>query len=104
MLVGTIFYPLYPSVDDFDDIVYAVDVIFFFDIVITFNLGYVDDNFNLNISYIKIVRTYIEGWFILDIVTIMPYKILIEYKLLGFLKLLKLIKYFFYHPYKHYNE
>jgi len=103
MLVGTIFYPLYPTDDDFDGIVFGVDIIFLLDIVITFNLGYVDDNFNLNISYIKIARTYIKGWFILDIITIMPYKIMIEYRLFGFIKLLKIIKYLFYHPNKHYN-
>lgn len=52
---------------------YIVDFMFLFDICQIFNSAYYDENFNMVIDRKTLAKTYIESWFIVDVVAIIPF-------------------------------
>ena len=91
----------------------TMDFIFIFDIGVNFRTGYVEDGTGLvEYNYFKVARNYVKSWFVLDLVSGIPFglldmpalrkiavvkvlkgsRILKAVKLLRFLKLSRLIK------------
>jgi len=84
-----------------------VDLAFFFDIVITFNLPYLDPVTGLWIrSHVLIARQYLRGWFAIDVLSIFPFDYILQaaygdnidsqalraFRLLKLLKLARIIR------------
>ena len=85
----------------------AIDVCFFFDIVVTFNLAIYNDNLEVIEDRYAIAKTYLTGWFLIDVIAIVPFSLFIGSsaskmvrvvrlgrisKILKLLKLLRLFK------------
>lgn len=68
--------------DELDSIVaysaftYSIDLIFLIDIFVCFNTACLDEKNNVIDDRWIICRTYLTGWFIIDIVSIMPFDLM----------------------------
>jgi hypothetical protein len=51
---------------------YIVDLFFAVDIVMTFSTGYIDEYNDIEYDCRKVLINYITGWFIIDLVSILP--------------------------------
>ena len=87
----------------------VIDVLFFIDLILTFFTTYTDSTNNEVTSHKKIAIRYLKGWFIIDLISCLPFDIMIPghssfniltrimrtsrmYKLLRLLRILKVIK------------
>ena len=52
------------------------DILFLFDIIVTFNAAYFDDDFMLVEDRGRITYEYFTGWFGLDLVCIIPFDLM----------------------------
>jgi hypothetical protein len=57
---------------------YSIDCFFFVDILVIFNSSYHDDDFNIVEDRKQIAKQYLQGWFTLDLLAIMPFDVLIQ--------------------------
>lgn len=55
---------------------YAIDIIFLIDIIVIFNCA-VEIELNLEADRYKIAVTYLKGWFLIDLLSIMPFELMI---------------------------
>lgn len=62
---------------------YAIDCIFFVDIVINFNTAVQNELYESIDDRYKIAKNYITGWFFIDLMAIIPFEILIKWATLG---------------------
>ena len=58
----------------------VIDFLFLFDIFITFNIGYYDENNDLIVDRKKIAINYIMSWFALDLITSLPQNLIFNTK------------------------
>lgn len=56
-----------------DIVGYVFDVFFFLDLIITFMAAYYDDEFRLVDDRATIACDYLKGWFLIDVIAIIPY-------------------------------
>jgi hypothetical protein len=56
----------------------AIDVLFFFDIIINFFSAYFDQNFKIVTDKKLIAKNYLTGWFLIDFISIFPISIILE--------------------------
>ena len=52
---------------------YSIDAFFLIDILINFNTAYYRDDFEIETSRKAIAYNYLKGWFIVDVVSILPF-------------------------------
>ena len=88
---------------------YTIDVLFLFDIILQFNLALYDDDYALITDRCEIAKTYLMGNFLIDVVSILPFDLMISgggeagnlarfarvgrlYKILKLLRLMRLKK------------
>jgi uncharacterized protein YaiE (UPF0345 family) len=72
------FLSLQPANTDFDAMDYAVDILFFIDILFTFNVPFFDKaNSRMVIDRREIARSYFKCWFWLDLVSTVPFDLLL---------------------------
>jgi hypothetical protein len=90
---------------------FLVDFFFFLDIVVIFNTALYDDEFQIIHDRKKIAIIYIQGWFVIDVLSIIPFDLILQtggsnnmnsmikivrigrmYKLLKLTRLLKMLK------------
>ena len=57
---------------------YTIDIIFFFDIIINFNLAYQDETFTTIDDRRIITVTYLKGWFMIDMLSIVPFDLIFQ--------------------------
>ena len=55
-----------------------VDFFFFIDIIYNFNTWYEDEDLNEVLDRKLITKRYIKGWFMIDVVSILPFDILLD--------------------------
>lgn len=87
----------------------SIDIIFFIDMLVTFNSAVFDKYFNIIEDRKQIAKRYLKSWFFVDLVSIIPFEIFLGnindmnsmikivrigrlYKLMKLSKLLKLFK------------
>lgn len=56
---------------------WVIDSLFIIDICVIFNSAFHDDDFNIVEDRKKIAMMYIQGWFIIDLLAIIPFDILL---------------------------
>jgi len=59
---------------------YIIDALFFVDIIVIFNSAYYDDDVELIDDRKSIAIVYIQGWFIVDLLAIIPFDQIINAK------------------------
>lgn len=84
-----------------------LDILFFTDVLVTFNQAYLDDDYKVIDDRKQIARDYLKGWFIVDVLSCLPYGPIAEYifdihgktkryiflvKLIKLMRILKLVK------------
>ena len=84
-----------------------IDICFFIDVIVTFNLAIYNDNLEVIEDRFAIAKTYLTGWFFIDVIAIVPFSLFIGSsaskmvrvvrlgrisKILKLLKLLRLFK------------
>jgi hypothetical protein len=52
----------------------VIDVLFFIDIIIIFNTAYQDESMEIVDSRIEIARSYVKGWFLIDLMAVIPFE------------------------------
>jgi hypothetical protein len=57
---------------------YTIDIIFFFDIMVNFNLAYQDETFTTIDDRRIITVTYLKGWFMIDMLSIVPFDLIFQ--------------------------
>ena len=60
--------------------------------ILTFLCAYVDENYNLILSWNKLIKNYLKGWFILDVIGLLPLHLVIVNA--NILKMIWVFKYF----------
>ena len=55
-----------------------IDIIFFIDIILNFLTAYFDNEDNLIVDKKKIVINYLTGWFLLDLLSTLPFDQILE--------------------------
>lgn len=80
----------------------VIDCLFLIDIILTFNSATLDDDYETEFDRCKITKNYLKGWFMIDLIAILPFdllfaegetKNLVRYIRIGRIsKLFKLIK------------
>ena len=58
---------------------YAIDIFFFFELIINFNSAYTDDKKEIVDNRKQIAKRYLSGWFFIDLVSILPLDIILLY-------------------------
>ena len=89
---------------------YTIDSLFFVDIVLIFNSAYQDEDFRIVDDRKQIAKVYLKGWFMVDILAIVPFDLIFQgtgsgmndmvkiarigrmYKLIKLTKLLRILK------------
>lgn len=56
---------------------YIIDILFLLDVIIIFNSAYYDENLDLIQDRCDIAKTYLKGWFTIDIVAIIPFDLFV---------------------------
>jgi hypothetical protein len=56
---------------------YTVQFIYFIDILLTFFTGYYDKSQFVVLSNYQIAKEYFRGWFLFDVITIVPFQLLL---------------------------
>jgi CRP-like cAMP-binding protein len=70
-----------------------VDIFFFADMLINFRLTYLDKSIGLWVTdHRRIQWRYIRGWLVIDLVSLLPWDLLVNQKRMKLIKLLKLAK------------
>ena len=85
-----------------------IDALFLLDIIIIFNTSYLDDDFHVVYCRKKITQRYIKGWFIIDLLAVIPLDLILRtsdmkglvrfarigrmYKLIKLARLLRILK------------
>jgi hypothetical protein len=54
---------------------YLTDGIFFLDILYSFNLSFMDDDFNFVHDRKRIACVYLKTWFLIDVISIFPFEL-----------------------------
>ena len=67
-----------------------LDVLFFVDIIVNFNSCYYQDDVDLIDDRATITKNYLTGWFLLDLVAIIPIDLI--FNVTGFTGLLRIVK------------
>lgn len=55
---------------------YFIDIMFVFDIIITFNSAFENDMLETIDDRKAIAKNYIKGWFLLDLLSVMPFDLI----------------------------
>ena len=88
---------------------WIIDILFLIDIFIMFNSSILDENFEVIDDRCTIIKTYLKGWFLIDVIAIIPFDLIVDdgggaanliryarigriTKLLKLMKLMRLIK------------
>ena len=58
---------------------YAIDIFFFFELIINFNSAYTDDKKEIVDNRKQIAKRYLSGWFFIDFISILPLDIILLY-------------------------
>jgi hypothetical protein len=56
----------------------SIDIIFAIDILFNFNAAYVDEEFQMIDDRIMIAKEYCKSWFLIDILSILPFDFILE--------------------------
>ena len=56
----------------------ALDILFTIDVVLTFNTAIFDSNYNIIDNRWAIAKIYLQGWFIIDLIGILPIDIIMS--------------------------
>lgn len=56
---------------------YSIDALFLIDIIIIFNTAFYDEDFAIIEDRGTIAKEYLMGWFLIDLVAILPFELLI---------------------------
>ena len=54
------------------------DALFLIDILLTFNSATLDDDYETEYDRCKITKNYLKGWFIIDLISILPFNLIFE--------------------------
>lgn len=57
---------------------YTVDLLFLIDIILIFNTAFVNSNLQMVDDRKVIAKKYLSGWFLIDIMSIMPFDLILE--------------------------
>ena len=52
----------------------VIDLLFTLDIILNFNTAYIDDDFRVIVDRKQIARTYLKGWFTIDVIAVFQFK------------------------------
>ena len=55
----------------------AIDILFFFDMIVIFNTAIYDDDMKVIVDRKLIAINYLKGWFLIDLFAIIPFDIII---------------------------
>lgn len=55
---------------------YSVDLLFLFDIIVNFNLATYNEDMEVVENRIEIAKNYLQGWFAIDLVAIIPFDLM----------------------------
>ena len=56
---------------------YVIDGLFFLDMIIIFNSAFFNDSLELVNERCEVVKTYLRGWFGIDLIAILPFDLFI---------------------------
>jgi hypothetical protein len=56
----------------------SIDLLFLIDIIITFNVAYFDDGYNIVEKRGPIASNYLKGWFVIDFTSIIPFDLILS--------------------------
>jgi hyperpolarization activated cyclic nucleotide-gated potassium channel 1 len=56
---------------------YTIDIIFFLDIIINFNLAFQDEAYKTIDDRKVIACEYLKGWFMIDLLSIIPFELIL---------------------------
>ena len=54
---------------------YVVDILFLIDIIVIFNSAVYDENLNIIHDRATIAKIYLQGWFFIDLIAIIPFEL-----------------------------
>jgi len=57
---------------------YLVDALFFCDVVLNFFTAYKDNNEHLVVSHKKIAMNYLTSWFFVDLLSCIPFQVILD--------------------------
>ena len=55
---------------------YTIDFLFLIDIILNFNMAYYDEDFAIIEDRCEIAKTYLMGWFVIDVLAIFPFDLI----------------------------
>jgi len=67
-----------PDTDDWKWSLFAIDMLFLIDVVLTFFTAYLNEDREYVVDRWKIIQSYLFGWFIIDFVSWFPINMIIE--------------------------
>ena len=67
------------SINWFTVVDYSIDFCYLIDICIVFNSAYINDALVLIDNRKEIAKNYFKGWFVIDIISIIPFSLLLSY-------------------------
>ncbi|TNV84791.1 hypothetical protein FGO68_gene4313 [Halteria grandinella] len=74
----------------------TMNIVFFIDILLNFNMAYLDQDHSIVDNYKKIAVRYLSGWFIIDLTSVIPFDSLYEmgglHKMARFSRIAKIYK------------
>lgn len=56
----------------------TIDILFFIDIVVIFNTAYQTDAMEIEDDRFQIAKAYIQGWFIIDLMAVLPFEFILK--------------------------
>ena len=77
LLISALIYPYFIAfVGEIDSIwltfLTIFDLTYGINMILNFLCAYVDENYNLILSWNKLILNYLKGWFILDVIGLLP--------------------------------
>lgn len=58
---------------------YSIDIFFTIDILVNFNSAYTDDSYEIIHDRGKIASNYIQSWFFIDLMSVIPFELIITW-------------------------
>ena len=97
LLISALIYPYFIAfvreIDSFWLTILTIfDLTYGINMILTFLCAYVDENYNLILSWNKLIKNYLKGWFILDVIGLLPLHLVIVNA--NILKMIWVFKYF----------
>ena len=57
---------------------YVIDILFFMDILVNFNSAYQNEMYEMIDDRKVIAKTYLSGWFVIDLLAIIPFTVILD--------------------------